>query len=62
MFQLFKILKTKNCISEASSGENTHLKKVQMGNVCVSVAYINETNLLQEHFNQQLQSYLYTIF
>jgi hypothetical protein len=46
----FKILKTKNCVSEASSGETAHLKKVPMENVCVSVAYINETNLLQKIF------------
>jgi hypothetical protein len=37
--------KQKNRVSEASSGETAHLK-VPMENVCVSVAYINATNLL----------------
>ena len=40
MFQLSQIFKTKHCISESSSGETAHLKKVPMQNICVSVAYI----------------------
>ena len=44
MFQLPQIFKTKHCISEASSGETAHLKKVPMDNICVSVAYINDIN------------------
>jgi hypothetical protein len=39
MFQFSQIFKTKHCISEASSGETALLKKVPMGNICVSVAY-----------------------
>jgi hypothetical protein len=35
---------TKHCISEASSGDIAHMKKVPMDNVCV--AYISDTNLL----------------
>jgi len=44
MFKLSQIFKTKHCISEASSGETAHLKKVPMQNICVSVAYIIDTN------------------
>jgi hypothetical protein len=44
MFPLFKILKTKHCISEASSGATAYLKKVPMDNICVTVAYICATN------------------
>jgi len=43
MFQLLQIFKTKHCISEASSGETAHLK-VPIQNICVSVAYMTDTN------------------
>jgi hypothetical protein len=44
-FNISKYLK-KTLHSEASSGETTHLKKVPMENICVSVVYKSHTNLL----------------
>jgi len=46
MFKFLQIFKTKHYISEASSGETSHLKKVAMENICVNVAYKSDTNLL----------------
>jgi hypothetical protein len=43
IFPLPQILKTKHCISEASSRETAHLK-VLVANICVSAAYISDTN------------------
>ena len=37
-FPLSQILKTKLSITEASSSETAHLKKVSMENICVTVA------------------------
>ena len=34
----------KHCISEESSGQTAHLKKVPMENICVAVVYISDTN------------------
>jgi len=45
MFQLPQIFKTIHCISEASSCETAHLRKLQV-DICVTVAYISDTNLL----------------
>jgi uncharacterized protein YggU (UPF0235/DUF167 family) len=44
MFILSKICKTKHSISEVSSGETAHLKKVLMENICVNAAYMSDTN------------------
>ena len=33
----------KHCISEESSGQTAHLKKVPMENICVAVVYISDT-------------------
>ena len=38
-----KYPKKKNSTSESSSGENAHLKKVSMENICVAVVYISDT-------------------
>jgi len=40
------MFKTKKCVSEVSAGETAHLKKLPKENICVSVAYISDTNLL----------------
>ena len=42
---LQQIFKTKHCISEASSCETAHLRKLQVDNIFVNVAYISDTNL-----------------
>jgi len=40
--QLSKTFKTKQWISEASSCETAHLRKVQMENIYVTVVYISD--------------------
>jgi len=40
-----QIFKTKHCISETSSCETAHLRKLQVDNTCVNVAYISDTIL-----------------